>query len=163
MTGLGITKRPAPFVTRQVKSVVRPTVAFAETEIHQYNSIMYIPQKPKWSAIDIVFLDDIGSHISTTINNQVQYQQNFLNMTSTTAGISYKFQTYIETLDGGDDNVLESWFLEGCYIQSVAYDTFDYSSSEPMQLTVNLRFDNAQQDTALFGNTADNKYYEMAG
>jgi len=138
-------------LTRQVKSVVRPTVTFTETAIHSYNNVMYIPQKPTWGAIDIVVQDDVTSAVSRLINAQVQRQHNFFDQTSGLSGSNFKFRTKIETLDGGNVGVLEAWYLEGCYLQSVAYDTFDYSDSQPMQITMNIRFDNATQDTSVLG------------
>jgi hypothetical protein len=142
---------PTLELTRQVKSVVRPTVTFTETAIHSYNNVMYIPQKPTWGAIDIIVQDDVTSAVSRLINAQVQRQHNFFDQTSGLSGANFKFRTKIETLDGGNVGVLEAWYLEGCYLQSVAYDTFDYSNSEPMQITMNIRFDNATQDTSVLG------------
>jgi len=142
---------PTLELTRQVKTVARPTATFSETAIHSYNNIMYIPQKPVWSAIDIVVQDDVTSAVSRLINAQLQRQHNYFDQTSGLSGANFKFRTKIETLDGGNIGVLEAWYLEGCYLQSVAYDTFDYSSSEPVQITMNVRFDNATQDTSVLG------------
>ena len=60
---------------------------------------------------------------------------------------NYKFQMEIQTLDGTmtTSNIIESWYLEGCYLTSVAYDTLEYSSSDPMQITMTIRYDNATQ------------------
>ena len=142
---------PTLELTRQVKTVARPTVTFTETPIHSYNNVMYIPQKPVWSTIDIVVQDDVTSAVSRLINAQLQRQHNFFDQTSGLSGANFKFRTKIETLDGGNIGVLEAWYLEGCYLQSVAYDTFDYSSSDPVQITMNVRFDNATQDTSVLG------------
>ena len=140
---------PTLELTRQVKTVVRPTITFTETPIHSYNNVMYIPQKPVWNAIDIVVQDDVTSAVSKLINAQLQRQHNFFDQTSALAGANFKFRTKIETLDGGNIGVLEAWYLEGCYLQSVAYDTYDYSSSDPMQITMNIRYDNATQDSTV--------------
>jgi hypothetical protein len=71
---------------------------------------------------------------------------NHFTQTSFLAGINYKFATQIETLDGSDSGVLENWYLEGCYLETVAYDSFDYSNSESMMITLTVRYDNATQD-----------------
>lgn len=141
--GLG----PTLELTRQVKSVARPQVQFGETAIHSYNNIMYVPQKPTWQTTEIVIQDDITSAVSRLISAQLQLQHNFFQQTSATSAGQFKFRTKIETLDGGNVGVLEAWYLEGCYLQNVTYDTFDYSSSEPMQITLTIRYDNATQDT----------------
>ena len=64
-------------------------------------------------------------------------------------GGNYKFQMLIDTLDGGDDTVLEEWTLEGCFLSDVKYDEFDYSSSEYMTISMTIRFDNATQGGGL--------------
>jgi hypothetical protein len=52
-------------------------------------------------------------------------------------------------LDGGNGTqtpqVLETWELYGCYIQSANYNEVAYNSSEPVQITLTIRFDNALQ------------------
>jgi hypothetical protein len=40
---------------------------------------------------------------------------------------------------------LESWYLEGCYLESVAYDSMDYGSSDAVMMTLSIRYDNATQ------------------
>ena len=55
----------------------------------------------------------------------------------------------IDTLDGGDDTVLEEWFLEGCFLSDVEYDEFDYSSADPIKITMSIRYDNATQTGGL--------------
>ena len=42
--------------------------------------------------------------------------------------------------------VLENWYLEGCYLETVNYDEFDYSNSDSMMITLTVRYDNATQD-----------------
>lgn len=143
--GLG----PTLELTRQVKTVSRPQVQFGETAIHSYNNIMYVPQKPTWQTVEVVIQDDITSAVSRLVSAQLQRQHNFFAQTSATSASQFKFRTKIETLDGGNVGVLEAWYLEGCYLQNVTYDTFDYSSSEPVQITLTLRYDNATQDTVL--------------
>ena len=99
--------------------------------------------------LEITIQDDITSAVSRLVSAQLQRQHNFFAQTSATSASQFKFRTKIETLDGGNVGVLEAWYLEGCYLQNVTYDTFDYSSSEPMQITLSLRYDNATQDTVL--------------
>lgn len=132
--------------TRQVITAGRPNLQYQRTDLHSYNNIMYIPKKPEWQTLEIVLRDDINSSVNSLVGNQLQKQQNFFDMTSGIAGMNYKFTTYINTLDGSNtDAPLESWIVEGCFIETVNYDSFDYSSSDPVQITLTISFDNATQ------------------
>ena len=138
---------PAYALTRQVESCGRPTSNHENTEIHSYNNVMYIPKKSTWSTIEIKVRDDITSSVSRLVGAQLQKQMNHFDQTSAVAGINFKFNTYIEVLDGGNVGVLETWFLEGCYLETVAYDGQDYTSSDPVSITLTVRYDNATQNT----------------
>ena len=72
-----------------------------------------------------------------------------MEQSTASSGIDYKFQTVIEMLDGGngayEPNVLETWELYGCYVQSAAYGELNYSTNEAVQITLTLKYDNAVQ------------------
>lgn len=133
-------------LTRQVATAGRPSIQHNSTPIHSYNNVMYLPQKPEWQTLEITVRDDVNSSVSTLVAYQLQKQMNHFDQTSFLAGINYKFTTFIQTLDGSNDGVLENWYLEGCYLETVAYDQFDYSNSESMMITLTIRYDNATQD-----------------
>ena len=130
-------------LTRQVVSVGRPNINTGETAIHSYNNIMYYANKPEWQTISLTVRDDITNSVSRLVGAQLQKQMNHFDQTSALSGINYKFLTQIEMLDGGDVGVLENWYLEGCFLQSVNYETLDYSSSDLVTIEMTLRFDNA--------------------
>jgi len=136
-------------LTRQVESCGRPTLNHENTALHSYNNIMYIPQKPTWNNIEIKVRDDVTNSVSSLVGAQVQKQMNHFDQTSATAGINFKFTTVIEVLDGGNTGVLENWYLEGCYLETVAYDGQDYTSSDPVAITLTVRYDNATQDNTI--------------
>lgn len=136
-------------LTQQVVTAGRPNIQHNRTALHSYNNIVYIPQKPEWQSLEIVVRDDVTSGVSSLVAAQLQKQMNHFDQTSELAGINYKFLTQIETLDGGNVTTLENWYLEGCFLEQVQYDQFDYSSSEPMQLTLTISFDNATQDNTI--------------
>ncbi len=136
-------------LTRQVETCGRPTLNHDETAIHSYNNIMYIPQKPTWSEIEIKVRDDVNNSVSTLVGAQLQKQFNHFDQTSALSGINFKFTTIIEVLDGGNTGVLENWYLEGCYLKTAAYDNHDYTSSETVGITLTVRYDNATQDNTI--------------
>jgi hypothetical protein len=148
-TNFGYNPLNSQVLTQQVVSCGRPTLNFNNTPIHSYNNIMYIAQKPEWGEIELVLRDDISNKVTSLVSAQVQKQMNHYTQSAAPAGINYKFEMYVNTLDGtsntGTGALLEQWYLEGCFIQQVAYDSLEYSSSDAVQITLTIKFDNATQ------------------
>jgi hypothetical protein len=136
-------------LTQQVVSAGRPVVQMNSVPVHSYNSIGYYAGKAEWQPITIVARDDVTNSLATLVGHQLQKQMNFFQQTTPEAGSNYKFQTYIETLDGGNDAVLEQWFLEGCFLENVNYEGFDYTTADAMTIEMQIRYDNATQQNGL--------------
>lgn len=132
-------------LTQQVMSATRPAMSTDAMEVHSYASRAYYGGKPQWSPITIELRDDVTNSVSKLVGHQVQKQQNHFEQTNPLSGVNYKFNTYLETLDGGNDTVLEQWYLEGCFLTEANYGNFDYSSSDPMTISLNIRYDIATQ------------------
>jgi hypothetical protein len=136
-------------LTQQVVSVGRPSVAMNSQPVHAYNSIGYYAGKAEWSPIDLTVRDDITNAVSKLVGHQLQKQMNFFEQTTSESGSNYKFTTYLETMDGGNDTVTEQWILEGCFLESVNYGDFAYDSSDALTIQMSVRFDNATQQGGL--------------
>lgn len=145
---LGVSK-PTTELTKQVMTAGRPSVDFTDVVLDAYNSQIHYAGKPKWSAISIVVRDDVTGAVSKLVGEQIQKQFDFFEQSSAASGIDYKFTTKIEILDGGngafEPGVLETFELYGCYIQKADYKGGDYKASEPLDITLNIQYDNAIQ------------------
>lgn len=147
LTGFGTTGTDSIIFTRQVMNVSRPKLSHEEVLLDSYNSRAYIAGKHTWEPVSIVLRDDAANNLSKLVQKQVQRQLNHRTQLAPSAttnlnGENYKFRTFISTLDGTSGNPTETWEMEGCFIQNVDYGQQDYSSSEPVQITLTLRFDN---------------------
>lgn len=144
----GITT-PRTELTKQVIDFTRPNASFDHVPVHVYNSIINLAGKPQWQPATVTLRDDALGTVSRLVGEQLQRQFDFFEQSSAAAGIDYKFVTRYEALDGGNGintpNVLETWELYGCYIESADYNQNAYNTSEPMQITLTLRYDNALQ------------------
>lgn len=136
-------------LTQQVMSVGRPNVNFNPVELHSYNSTAYYGGKATWETVSLTVRDDVTNSVSSLVGAQLQKQMNFFQQTSTLAAGDYKFQMLVETLDGGNDAVLEQWVFEGCFLGTVNYESFDYSSADAMTIEMSIRFDNVTQSDGL--------------
>lgn len=136
-------------LTAQVQSVSRPTVTTDEVPVHSYNSIAYFAGKPQWNTLDLVVRDDVTNAVSRIIGHQEQKQMNHFQQTSPLAGSNYKFDMKIETMDGGNDAVLETWDIENCWLQSINWGENNYANSDVVNIQMTIRFDNATQADGL--------------
>jgi hypothetical protein len=136
-------------LTKQVVSAGRPEVSFEEVVLDVYNSKIKLAGKPSWNDIQIVIRDDALGTVSRMVGEQLQRQFDFFEQSSAQAGIVYKFTTKIEMLDGGNGAdtpiVLETWELYGCYLTSVNYNDLNYSESAAVEISMNIKYDNAVQ------------------
>jgi len=147
VTNFGSPQRTTDF-TRQVATAGRPQLQHNNTPLHSYNNIAYYANKPEWQPIEISLRDDINNGVSALVSSQLQKQMNHFTQSAARAHYDYKFLLRMQTLDGSMEyprNVIEEWVLEGCFIDQVQYDQMDYSSSDPVMITLTIRYDNATQ------------------
>ena len=136
-------------LTAQVQSITRPTLQTEPVMVHSYNSIAYFGGKPVWNSIELTVRDDVTNAVSRLIGHQLQKQMNHFQQTSPLAGSNYKFDMKIETMDGGNDGILEAWYLENCFLEGSNYGEFNYANSEVMNIQMTIRYDNATQEDGL--------------
>jgi hypothetical protein len=146
---LGVSQ-PTTELTKQVMDFTRPQVTFDNIDLPIYNSTIRLAGKHTWSEITCQLRDDAGGNVSRLVGEQLQKQLDFLEQSSAASGIDYKFTTVFEVLDGGNGAntpvALETWTILGCYLQGVNYNDANYGSgTEPMTVTMTIRYDNALQ------------------
>jgi hypothetical protein len=138
-------------LTSQVVSVTRPSVTHDDITVDVYNSRIFLAGKHTWDPITITVKDDVTGKVSTAIAAQLERQLNHAEQSSAASGEGYKFGLRIENLDGGSGGtevVLDGWHLVGAYIQNVNYGENNYSSSDPLNITLAIKYDNANHIVA---------------
>jgi hypothetical protein len=140
---------PRTELTKQVIDLTRPEVNFDEVPIEMYNSRAYLIGKHTWSPVTVNLRDDVNGSVTKLCGEQIQKQFDFMEQSSASSGIDYKFITRFEILDGGNGantpNVLETWELYGCFVQNINYGDLNYASQEAATVAMTIRFDNAVQ------------------
>ncbi len=105
--------------------------------------------KHTWEPITINLREDVNNNVQKLTGEQLQKQFDFYEQSSAASGQDYKFTTRMEILDGGNGvntpTVLETFELYGCYLESANYNTLAYATSEPVTVTLAVRYDNAVQ------------------
>ena len=152
-------------LTRQATLIDRPNLSFEEVAIHRYNSTAYVAGKYTWAELALTVEDDLTGLASQAVQGQLETQQRLIGgdlpgqwLNSAATGSDYKFGMTLQQLDG-NEGVVETWLLEGCFIKSANYGNLDTSSSDAATIELSVRFDHARQiltgqgyGTALSGN-----------
>ena len=140
---------PRTELTKQVMTFTRPSVSFDDMTIDLYNSRLRLAGKHTWDDVTVELRDDASGAVAKLVGEQLQKQLDFMEQSSASSGIDYKFITRCEVLDGGnganEPNVLETWELYGCYLTTVNYNDLTYADSAPATISLTIRFDNAVQ------------------
>ena len=136
-------------LTHQIVSVTRPTLTHEEVTLDVYNSRVYLAGKHTWEPITLVIRDDDDNNVIKLIDAQLQNQVDHHEQSAPLAGAQYKFTTIIDTLDGRNDestgpDILDTWTLGGCFIQSAAYNESNYATSDAQIINLTIRYDNAK-------------------
>jgi hypothetical protein len=148
-TNFGVST-PTTELTKQVMKFDRPHVQFEEIKLPVYNSTIKIAGKHTWQDITCDIRDDAAGNVSQLVGEQLQKQLDFVEQSSASAGIDYKFTTVFQILDGGNGAyepvVLEEWQILGCYLKDVNYNSMDYNTSDAVKISMTITFDNAVQN-----------------
>lgn len=144
--GGGVDSQP---LSMQAVTVTRPVLNFEEVPLHRYNSVAWVAGKHNFEPMTLTVEDDVTGTGSRVIQDQIQGQQWLIGsegqwLAARGEGSLYKFVTTLDMLDG-NEQVIEQWFVEGCWIQNVDYSELDYSGSEPVKITMMIRYDHARQ------------------
>jgi hypothetical protein len=141
--------QPTTELTKQVMDFKRPQLSFEEILIPIYNSKVYMAGKPTWAEVTCNLRDDAGGEVAKRVGEQMQKQFDFMEQSSASSGIDYKFLTRFEVLDGGNGantpTTLETWELYGCYLSQADYGDFNYGTNDPATIALTIRYDNAIQ------------------
>ena len=140
---------PRTELTKQVVDFTRPNVTFDNIDLPVYNSTIKLAGKYQWQDLTCNLRDDAAGNVSKLVGEQLQKQLDFMEMSSASSGIDYKFLTKIEVLDGGNGAnapvVLETWELYGCYLKGADYGELNYGTNEAVTIAMTIAYDNANQ------------------
>jgi hypothetical protein len=137
-------------VSMQAVTVSRPKLTFEKVPLHRYNSVSYIAGKHSWDPMSLTLQDDVTGAATAVIQAQLQKQQWLIGaegqwLAAAGEGSLYKFVTYLDMLDG-NDQVIEKWTIEGCWVENADWTDLDYSASDPVTINLSISYDHARQN-----------------
>jgi hypothetical protein len=123
-----------------VKSAARPQITIDEQEIPYINHTRYIAGKGKFETLSVTIYDPIAPSGAQQV---MEWIRTTWESVSGRAGYAdfYKRDIQLKMLDPMG-TVVELWDIKGAWCQQVNYGELDYTSSDPSDITLTIRFDN---------------------
>jgi len=124
-----------------IKTAARPSIEFEEVELNHMNVKRYVKGKASWQSIEISMYDPVVPSAAQAAMEWIR-----LSHESVTGrdGYSdfYKKDVQFQVL-GPVGDVVEQWTLKGTWIQSANFNDMDFSTNDPVEVTLTLRYDYA--------------------
>ena len=124
-----------------VKTANRPQITFEEVELHHMNVRRYVKGKGAWQTLQVTLYDPIVPSSAQAVMEWVR-----LSHESVTGRDGYS-DFYKKDIDfqlvGPVGDIVEEWTLKGAWIQDATFGDLDFSSSDPVDITLTLRYDYA--------------------
>ena len=124
-----------------VKSMNRPSIESDEVILEHMNVTRYVKGKSRWQPLEIMLYDPVVPSAAQQVIEWIR-----LHHESVTGrdGYSdfYKKNITFNLLDTVGA-VVEEWELKGAFIQSANFGDLDFASSDPVEISLTLRYDYA--------------------
>ena len=137
-------------LSMQAITVTRPNLTFEEVQLDRYVSRAFIAGKYTFEPMTLTFEDDVSGTASRVVQAQLQKQQWLIGaegqwLAAAGEGSLYKFVTYLDMLDG-NEQVIEKWTVEGCWLSAVDYSDLDMAAGDAVVISTTIRYDHARQN-----------------
>lgn len=136
------------YITMETNTCGSPHVTYEKTPVHSYNSVSNYKGKYTWSEIEVGMRDTIGNQQLKALLNQDRREFNHFTQESRTSAGQYKFDMWIQALDGSDSSnkglytgTLNTWVCQGCFLTDIDFGDWDYSSSDPQLISFTVQPD----------------------
>lgn len=124
-----------------MKTAARPQATFEETVIDYINAKRYVAGKMAWNPINVTMHDPVAPSAAQKIMNWLR--RNYEPLTGRMGYATlYKQNLALKVLDP-QGTVVELWDLTGAWPQDINWGDLDYASSDDVEISFTLRFDNA--------------------
>ena len=124
-----------------IKAMNRPTLESDEVVLEHMNVTRYVKDKSRWSTIDITLYDPIVPSGAQQVIEWIRLHHESVTGRDGYSDFYKKNITF--NLVGPVGDVVEEWELVGAYIQSANFGDLDFSASEPVEITLTLKYDYA--------------------
>jgi len=138
-----------------VKSASRPNLEIGEQEINYMHGKMWIPGKPEYQTMEVVYFDVGGNIGQSSIRNLYSWLASVYNFTGSTVGprtytqaskmgdgtnnVGYAGVGNLELYDGCG-SIMEQWQILGMWPKTLNFGDLAYDSNEEVTVSVTFRY-----------------------
>ena len=125
-----------------IKTAQRPQITFDEVVLEHMNITKYVKGKGRWQTLQITMYDPIVPSAASAVIEWIR-----LHHESSTGRDGYQDmykKNVVFNVLGPVGDKIEQWTLFGTMIQDAAFGDLDFSSSDPVEITLTLRYDYAE-------------------
>ena len=124
-----------------VKTMNRPQITFDEVTLEHMNVTRYVKGKGRWQTLQCTLYDPIVPSASQAVMEWIRLSHESVTGRDGYSDFYKKDVTF--NLLGPVGDVVEEWVLKGAWIQDSTFGDLDFSTSEPVEITLTLRYDYA--------------------
>ena len=124
-----------------IKTANRPQITFDEVELNHMNVKRYVKGKGAWQTLQITLYDPIVPSAAQAVMEWVRLSHESVTGRDGYSDFYKKDCTFNVLGPVGD--IIEELTLKGAWIQDATFGDLDFSSSDPVDVTLTLRYDYA--------------------
>tara|TARA_R100000008_G_scaffold53688_1_gene32666 strand:+ start:140 stop:628 length:489 start_codon:yes stop_codon:yes gene_type:complete len=124
-----------------IKTANRPQITFDEVILEHMNVTRYVKGKGRWQSIQCTLYDPVVPSASQSVMEWIRLSHESVTGRDGYSDMYKKDVTF--QLLGPVGDVVEEWTLKGTWIQDSTFGDLDFSVSDPVEITLTLRYDYA--------------------
>ena len=124
-----------------VKAANRPQIQFEEIILDHINVKRYIKGKAQWQPIDITLYDPVVPSGAQAVIEWIRLSHESVTGRDGYSDFYKKDVTF--NMLGPVGDIVEEWQLVGTYIEGANFGTLDWSTTDPVEIELTLRYDYA--------------------
>ena len=124
-----------------IKTAARPSITFEEIELNHINVKRYVKGKGSWDTLEVTLYDPIVPSGAQAVMEWVRLHKESVTGRDGYSDFYKKDITFNVLGPVGD--IVEKWTLYGTYIQDATFGDLDFTTSDPVEITLQLKYDYA--------------------
>lgn len=153
--------------TKNIIDVTVPNFDQEAITIDSYVSRFYVIGKHTFGTFNVNLRNDANNTVAGLIQAQLDRQHNPFHQSHAPSAGAVKFNTKIMMLNGSNGDapwpqgggsgaeIIEAWYITGCWITGAEWGSLSYTSSEPVSVSLTIRPDNVFHITNSIGSSQD--------